>query len=485
MKKFLIVSAVIALLGVVLGVVIGRLRLRQGGDNPSPNADTTTHTIAANPATESAASAINSFGVDLLTRATKTNENCVVSPYSIQSALAMAYAGAEGRTRAEMAKALHYVSDEAALHRSFAALQKTLDQLAADSAKQAEQWKRQESSSAAVPKTADEPAKERPKHSESEVSTNSLLGPSQVGRKTSDPVTLTVANRLFGQEGYNFLAPFLALAKDNYAAPFQALDFAQDATSAGRQINQWVEDRTRQRIRSLIPDGMLPPLTRLVLVNAIYLKAPWDTPFEVANTKARRFYVVAGKAVDVPTMTQKHQLGYARRNDFSVVALPYGHQDLKFLVLLPDSVNGLAGLERGLTSGLLRECAQLEAREVVLYLPKLKLDPPLLPLGSALRGLGMKSAFDDPRGSANFNRLAPRRPDDYLYLSEVLHKTFLSLDEEGTEAAAATSVLLESFGIESEKPQPIEVRVDHPFLFAIQHRPSGACLFLGRVTDPR
>jgi serpin B len=467
-KKCGIVFAVIAL----LGVVIAMPRLRSGGAGHSTSTHPANPSSATNLATQSAVLAINSLGVDLLTRATKADENCVVSPYSIQCALAMAYAGADGRTRAEMAKALHYVRDEAELHRSFAALQQALD----------EQWKQQAQNSP-------------PESVASNIDKTLITLPASAflvhnilpGEKPADPFTLTVANSLFGQKGYDFCAPFLALAKDNYGAPLQTLDFAQDAAGATKQINQWVEDQTRQRIRDLIPEGKLNPLTRLVLVNAVYLKAPWASPFAVSHTGPHTFYEAADKSMIVATMTRKGYLGYARRKDFSVVTLPYGHRNLQFLILLPDSVNGLAGLERGLTSGLLNECAQLESREVILYLPKFKLEPPMFPLSKALLGLGIKSAFDEPRGSADFSRIAPRRPDAYLYLSEVFHKTFLSLDEEGTEAAAATAVLWDIIGgrIESEEPKPIEVRVDHPFLFAIQHPPSGACLFLGRVTDPR
>ncbi len=123
--------------------------------------------------------------------------------------------------------------------------------------------------------------------------------------------------------------------------------------------------------------------------------------------------------------------------------------------------------------------------EVILHLPKFKLEPPLLKLGPALQSLGMRSAFDLPRGTANFERMAPRKPEDYLYLSEVYHKTFLAVDEKGTEAAAATAVDMLPGAAAAPRPEPVEFRVDHPFLFVIQHRPSGACLFLGRVTHPR
>ena len=142
-------------------------------------------------------------------------------------------------------------------------------------------------------------------------------------------------------------------------------------------------------------------------------------------------------------------------------------------------------MEANLTPQLLAECARLDRQEVILHLPKFKLEPPAMSLGKELKALGMKSAFDQPRGSANFDPIAPRRPDSYLYISEVFHKTFLKLDETGTEAAAATAVAMAATSAMRKPAEPVEVRVDHPFLFAIQHRASGACLFLGHLTDPR
>jgi serpin B len=187
-----------------------------------------------NPA--AAAQAVNALGLELLAKGTAADANALLSPYSIQTALAMTFAGAAGNTRAEMAKVLHYAGDEAALHRSFAALRQALEEVARKTATQAEDARK-------------------------------WGGP-------SEPVVLTVANRLFGQDGYAFRAPFLALVKDTYQAPFQPLDFARNPQTATRQINGWVEQQTRQRIRDLVPSEALDKDTRLVLVNAIYLKAP-------------------------------------------------------------------------------------------------------------------------------------------------------------------------------------------------------------------
>ena len=183
--------------------------------------------------------------------------------------------------------------------------------------------------------------------------------------------------------------------------------------------------------------------------------------------------------------TDKH-FGYAKRDGYTAVSLPYAGDDLQFVVLLPDDVNGLRALESKLTSDVLAGCAKLETRDVDLHLPKFKLEPPTITLAEKFEPLGMKTAFDQPPGSANFDKMAPRTPRDYLYISQIFHKTFIAVDEKGTEAAAATAVaMLAGTALRSPPPPPIEVKIDRPFIYAIQHVPSGVCLFLGRLTDPR
>jgi serpin B len=358
----------------------------------------------------------------------------------------MAYAGADGTTRDEMARVLHYPKDEALLHRSFAELQQELQKVAQNNEEFARQAAR--------------------------------FG------VTNTPIALTVANRLFGQSGYDFREAFQLLLKTNYEAPFEALDFVHNLEPARGRINDWVETQTQRRIQDLIPNGTLDRLTRLVLVNAIYLKAPWAEPFEVSATAPALFHLDGDKTINVPTMRQKHELPYAEGNGFTALKLTLGRYELTFLILLPNKLDGLAALERKLSADVLAGKLNWQMREVALHLPRFKLEPPSLQLGGALQSLGMKQAFDIPRDSANFDRIAPRRPDDYLYISDVIHKTFFNLDEMGVEAAAATAIVARAGGI-YEPPKPVEFRVDHPFLFAVLHQPSGTCLFLGHVADPR
>lgn len=396
-----------------------------------------------------AATATNQLAVDLHRQLATGDENLCVSPYSIQSALAMTFAGTDGETRTEMARVLHFPGDASAVPASFASLQRSLEEMSVKTADLVKEAKR-------------------------------FGGP-------SEPITLTIANRLFAQKGYQFRQAFLALVKQNYGGAFEPLDFVTDASGATQHINQWVADQTHDRIRDLIPANALNKMTRLVLANALYLKAPWVDPFSEKATRPEPFHVRGITAVDVPTMNKEAHFGFAKREGFIAVSLPYVGNDLQFLVLLPDDVNGLRALESKLTASMLAECAKLETREEIdLHLPKFKFEPPTIALADKLQALGMKSAFDVPRGSANFDGIAPRKPNDYLYISNVFHKTFIAVDEKGTEAAAATAVvMMKATAMAGSKPKPIEVKVDRPFVYAIQHVPSGLCLFLGRVTDPR
>jgi serine protease inhibitor len=394
-----------------------------------------------------AAKATNDLAVDLHRQLATGNDNLCVSPYSIESALAMTFAGADGETRAQMARVLHFPSDSSNAA-SFASLQHSLEEMSS--------------------KTA-EPAKK----------SKEFGGP-------SEPITLNIANCLFAQKDYDFRQVFLSLVKQNYGAEFQPLDFVADPAGATQQINKWVADQTRDKIRDLIPADALNKLTRLVLANALYLKAPWADPFSEKTTQPEPFHVRGGAPVNLPMMRKTARFGYAKREALTAVSLPYAGDNLQFLVLLPDDVDGLHALETKLTAEVLTGCAKLEAKDVDLHLPKFKLEPPTIALAEKLQALGMKSSFDIPRGSANFDKMAPRKPNDYLYISNVFHKTFIAVDEKGTEAAAATAVvMMRATAIRGPKPPPIEVKVDRPFIYAIQHVPSGVCLFLGRVTDPR
>lgn len=404
--------------------------------------------VTASAATpETAAQAVNAFGLDLHRQMPKEGNVCL-SPYSIQSALGMTYLGASGVTQEEMAKVLRFPTDKTALAESFAALNRALEEAKENSVKQVEQSKK-------------------------------YGGPAEA-------LKLSVANRLFGQKGYEFRETFLSGVKSHFGAPMELMNFIKDHDGERQEINHWVEKQTQKRIRDLIPEGGLSADTRLVLVNALYFKAAWADDFNVQATAPQPFHVNGAKSTaEVPTMSQQEHLRYLNGRGFQAVTLPYAGNDLHFLLIVPDDINGVSAVEKKLTPETLLACAKAEYREVILHLPKFKITPPTVPLSEVLQKMGMTTAFDKPAGSADFDAMAPKKPDDYLCISEVFHKTFIELDEKGTEAAAATAVAMAYAGAAAPTQKPIELKADRPFLFAIQHAGSGACLFFGRVSDPR
>src|SRR5262249_53388472 len=320
-----------------------------------------------------AAKATNQLGVDLHRKLATGDENLCISPYSINSALAMTFVGADGETRTEMARVLHF-PNSGDVPASFSVLQHSLEQMSAKTAELVKESKK-------------------------------FGGP-------SEPITLNIANRLFAKKGYHFREVFLSLVKQNFGGAFEPLDFAADPAAATQRINKWVADQTRDRIRDLIPGGALDKTTRLVLANALYLKAPWASEFSQNATQAEPFFV-RGAPVDVPMMRKTDKnFSYARREGFTVVSVPYAGDDLQFLVLLPDDINGLRGLESKLSGDMLAGCAKIEKRDVELYLPKFKLELPTITLAKQFEALGMKTAFDQPQGSANFDKIAPLKPND-------------------------------------------------------------------------
>jgi serpin B len=401
------------------------------------------HAMADVPAT---ATAINHFGLDLHLRLAGEGGNQVASPWSIESALGMTYAGAAGKTKEEMAKVLHFPEDEASVHAGFAKIAKDLEELASISREQVKQSK------------------------------------AQGGPNT--PLEIVVANRLFGQGGYPFEKPFLTLMEETYRAPFEIMDFIKAPDPSRLKINQWVEKQTKERIKDLIPANAITDETRLVLTNAIYMKATWADEFsEEPNSP---FFVNGTDEMKLPGLIQENDFGYQKIPGGAIVSVPYAGGGLQFLLMIPDDRDGLMDLEKALTTEILNDASKLPRQLIRLHFPQFKLEPESVMLAKHLVAMGMPTAFDKPKGSADFSRMAPRKPDDYLCISNVIHKAFIAVDKYGTEAAAATAVvMMRATSIEVDPPKPLDIRVDRPFAFAIQHTQSGACLFLGRVTDPR
>ena len=367
----------------------------------------------------------NQFAVDLYVRLDEQQpgKNLFFSPTSITMALAMTAAGARGQTQTEMAKTLHL---EEAMAQAHVYYHKLLQQWNADGEKR--------------------------------------------------PYQLHVANRLWGLASYPIRSEFLALTRQQYDAEMTLLNFA-DAEGAGREINQWVEARTNNKIKHLISPGALGALTRLVLTNATYFKGDWVKPFDTKGTQEEEFTVSAERKVSVPLMHQTAAFGFAEEETLQLLEMPYAGRDLSMVVLLPKKLGGLPELETSLSRERLDSLvSQLLPREVNTSIPRFKLEASV-ELAPTLEALGMRLAFSN---QADFSGISDRKG---LYISAVVHKAFVDVNEEDTEAAAATAVVMRASA--RRMPQPIRIfRADHPFLFLIRDMHTGSVLFMGRVVDP-
>jgi len=390
----------------------------------------------------------NTFALELYARLRGNEGNLFFSPYSISTALAMTYSGARGTTAGQMARALRLPTEH----------NKDLD-----------------GDSQSVPVHRIE------KTVMSDQRLAAAFGKLQKYLK-ADPkkegYELSVANALWGQKGYEFREQFIELVKADYEGRLSEVDFAGAAESARKTINAWVEKKTKNKIKELIKPGLLSSMTRLVLTNAIYFKGAWDTPFQEVATRPARFTLSAGKKIDVPMMNQSNKFKYAETETFQALELPYADNELSMVILLPKKTDGLSDFEKKLTAKSLSGwLSRLAKRKVIVSVPKFKMTSQFS-MASVLKSMGMTDAFA-PR-EADFSGMNGRKD---LFISAVVHKAFVEVNEEGTEAAAATGVAMSVTSMPIDRP-PI-FRADHPFLFLIRHNQTGSILFVGRVTNPK
>ena len=368
----------------------------------------------------------NAFALDLYAQLKIQEGNLFLSPYSISTALAMTFAGARENTEKQMAQVLHFTLEQEQLHSEFSSLE------------------------------------------------------TQLKDYVKEGIELNIANALWLQTGYNFLKDFLELTEEHYDAGLNHVDFAKDCEAARKKINMWVEQKTNDRIQKLIKPGMITPLTRLVLTNAIYFKGEWKSQFEEELTQENPFYITPETTVDVLMMNQEDRFKYFENDELQVLEVPYKGNDLSMVILLPIKKDGLTELENSVNTDRLQEWMNALAwRQVAVFFPKFTMTCEFQ-LRSALADMGMPIAFS---GEADFSGMTGQ---EYLFISEVVHKAFVDVSEEGTEAAAATAVIMvfeEEVSVQPLLP-PVVFRADHPFLFMIRDNHSGSILFIGRVIDP-
>lgn len=382
------------------------------------------------PDVRNVATSINGFTFDLYGQLRKQEGNLFFSPASISSALAMTSAGAAGQTEKEMAHVLHFDRNPSPLpserlHDAYGKLTSLL---------------------------------------------NSSGG--QAG------YVLRTANRLWGQQSYQFLPTFLKLTRENYGAELAELDFRQ-AERARQEINKWVEQQTQQKIVDLIPTGVLGTDTRLVLTNAIYFLGGWDDEFSKELTKDEPFFVSPKQSVAVPLMTQIGRFRYGEFETLQILELPYRGREISMVVVLPKRVDGLEALEGQLTiENVDRWTGSFRSRKVHVFLPKFKMTSQFS-LKKVLSAMGMPTPFTE---AADFSKMAG---GESLMISEVVHKAFVDVNEKGTEAAAATAVIVAPTSAPFQPEPPAIFRADHPFVFLLQDNRSKAILFVGRVSNPK
>jgi serpin B len=352
--------------------------------------------------------------------------NLFYSPHSISLALAMTYAGAYGETAKQMAATLHFLLEQERLHPAFNWLDREL----------------------------------------------AKRGEGAQGRD-GEGFRLNIANAIWGQRNYTFLSDFLDVLAENYGAGLRILDFITEPEKSRRTINDWVSDQTEGRIKDLIPPDAIDELTRLVLTNAIYFNAAWEHPFEKRMTANGPFYLLDGRQVIVPMMRQTELFGYAEGEGYQAVELRYDGGELSMVILLPTSGNFKA-FEQGLQAQRVDAIINaLRNTQVILTMPKFEFDSEFS-LKNTLAIMGMPIAFS---GAADFSGMTGNRG---LFIGDVVHKAFVAVDEAGTEAAAATAVVM----MESLPIGLVELILDRPFIFLIRDIETGTILFVGRVLNP-
>ena len=367
------------------------------------------------------------FAFNLYKSLSEEEGNLFYSPYSISAALAMTYAGAHGDTEKQMADTLQFYISQNQLHPAF----NSLDQELASRGEGAQ-------------------------------------------GKDGEGFRLNIVNAIWGQKDYAFLTSFLDTLAKNYGAGLRILDFISETEPSRIAINDWVSDETEGRIEDLIPQGAISQMTRLVLTNAIYFNAAWQYPFEEDATSPGVFYLLNGDEVTVPMMEQQESFSYTKADNYQAVELPYDGQELSMVILLPNS-GQFETFEKDIEYQQVKDIIEnLERREVRLTMPKFEFDSSF-GLKKTLIDMGMPVAFS---AGADFSGMTGEKD---LFISDVIHKAFVSVDEAGTEAAAATAVIME---LTAMPETPVEVILNRPFIFLIRDIETGAILFVGRVMNP-
>ncbi|MFI5204579.1 MAG: serpin family protein [Flavobacteriales bacterium] len=364
------------------------------------------------------------FAFELFAQLDKT-KNLFFSPYSISSALAMTYAGARSETANQMSAVMHFEGESNRFHSNFSNLSK------------------------------------------------------EINSRNGSDVEISIANRLFGDKRKKFITEFQNVTSNLYSAPIEQVDFVKQLEKSRVRINNWVEEKTKDKIKELIKPQVLPDSTKLVLVNAIYFYGDWASQFEKDNTQKGKFFTTVSNEDECDLMYQQSSFMYMENDDFKAIQMPYKGNQLSMEIYLPNKTDGLEEFTKTLSAANYRLWSEsFEYSEVKLTLPKFKMTSDFS-LGEMLQDMGMKLAFSN---DADFSGMTGK-PE--LKISKVIHKAFVDVSEKGTEAAAATAVIMTM--VDSVAPEPAVPKVftaDHPFFFIIRDNGTGSILFMGQLIDP-
>jgi len=369
------------------------------------------------------------FALDLYSKYRLKEDNLFFSSYSISSALAMTYEGAKGKTAEEMKIVLHLPNDTEKIHSDFININNQLNH------------------------------------------ENKLYN-------------LSIANALWAQEDYPFLENYFRIVENTYGAKATNLNFKTDTENSRITINNWVEDKTNNKIKNLLPQGILTFDTKLVLTNVIYFKANWSNPFNADDTITEKFKINSEESVDTKMMHEQSFFNYGETNNLQILEMDYLGDWLSMIIILPKEIDSRSVEDSLSTLNLANWKREMKNREVLVTIPKFKFETKYF-MARDLREMGMLDAFDP--NMANFTGMWNKQNDENLYISEVIHQTFIEVAEAGTEAAAATAVIIAESAagpIFIEPPKPKIFTADHPFIFIIQEKNTGNILFMGKLINP-
>ncbi len=371
---------------------------------------------------ESIASQNNRFAFDLYRQIADKDGNVFFSPFSISTALSMTYAGASGNTAQEMANVFYFDKNTPTFHQKYGAYL------------------------------------------------------AQLNRNAKSLIELNIANRLYPEKTYQFKKTFLADVGKNYGASIEKMDYQANSEGSRKIINTWVEEQTKNRIKNLLPSGTVTPDTRMILVNAIYFKADWQESFDKNRTQKDNFKPESGGKIQADFMNAQRCMPYTETSQYKMVRLPYKGKRHSMIVVLPKGNKSLKSIEKNFDFSNIKELYAGQ-QEVIFKMPKFEMTLPL-GLNEPLQKMGMKEAFSS---AANFSNMS----DGNLAISDILHKAFVKVDEEGTEAAAATAVIaVTTSAVAMPTPEPKKFIADHPFLYFVVDDATQSILFMGRLSQP-